>query len=90
MSKVPQPALEKETKTKYLEIKNIGSGSVVIASLLEELDEGHELAKGEKFVLDIDSNRAEYIRLDKVLVHAVHGMALVQITYIDEVQDGND
>lgn len=80
----PERCSKLPTKTKYLEIRNIGQGAIALASLLEELEEGHVLLKGEKFVLDIDSNRAEYINLYDVLVQASHGAGTVQITYIEE------
>lgn len=59
-----------------------------MASLLEELESGHVLMKGEKFVLDMDNNRPEYINLHDVIVQAIHGAGLVQVTYIEEVGDG--
>lgn len=88
METAPERCSEFQTKTKHFEIRNVGAGSIVLASLLEELENGHVLMKGEKFVLDMDNNRPEYINLHDVLVQAIHGKGLVQVTYIEEVEDG--
>lgn len=83
-----EQSLTKEAKkTKYLVVTNLGPNTIRLASLPDELPVGYELRENERFVLDIDTNRPEYIELDKVYVRALGDLsgALVQVTYIEEI-----
>lgn len=70
----------------------MGPHAVRLASRREELAEGYLLKEGEKFILDIDTNRAEYIELDKVYVCTAGTLscATVHVTYVEEISHGND
>jgi hypothetical protein len=83
----PETCSEARTRTKYLELRNIGGGAIAFSGSIEDLSEGRVLLRSESFTLDIDSNRAEYVDLHTVLVQALHGEGILQLTYIEEVAD---